>query len=91
MGQRSKVFQGYFLDTRYDGEEATIDTILKIAVIYQVIAISETQEIKLIYNVKKKELEWHILPVGWVGYMVNRTFKGGKQCIMRELRTFMNG
>jgi hypothetical protein len=64
--EEAKCFKGITLTTRYDGEEATIDT-LKNSSNYQVIrAISETQEIKLIYNLKKKELmSGSILPVGW--------------------------
>jgi hypothetical protein len=61
-----KCFKPVALTTRYDGQEARI-TMLKTADPYQVIrAITDTQEIKLIYNVKKQEVtQGTILPVGW--------------------------
>lgn len=59
-------FKPIALTTRYDGKPVTI-TELRTAEPYQVIrGTSETQEIKLIYNVKKDEcIQGTILPVDW--------------------------
>lgn len=63
---KEKGFKQIALTTRYDGNEATI-TQIKDAPPYRFIrADSKTQEFRLVYNTKEKELmKGSILPVGW--------------------------
>jgi hypothetical protein len=81
--KEDKLFKAIALTTRYDGNEATI-TEIKYAEPYQVIrATSMTQEIKLIYNSKRKEVtQATILPINWrenILYTNRKVYKGGEQ------------
>jgi|ETNvirenome_6_85_1030632.scaffolds.fasta_scaffold00370_25 hypothetical protein len=61
-----KGFKKIALTTRYDGNEATIVQVKEASPYLFIRADSETQEFRLVYNTKEKELmKGSILPVGW--------------------------
>ena len=64
--QEEKTFKNIALTTRYDGSEATIMELKEVKPYIFIRADSETQEFRLVYDTKKKELmKGSILPMGW--------------------------